>query len=288
MTKLEEQFVTQVYSHYYTAGRHQLPWRQTTDPYHILLSELMLQQTQVSRVVPKYQSFINQFPDIQTLAKAPLGVVLQNWQGLGYNRRAKMLHECAQIVANEYSGLLPDNRVTLESLPGIGPYTAGAVLAFAFNQPVVMIETNIRTVFLHHFFADKSAVPDSQLLPFIERTLDTAQPRTWYAALMDYGSYLKQTVGNNIRQSRHYQKQSTFKGSVREVRGAILRELSKQPYLEEKLLRKALVHFADDRFSVALAGLINEGLLVESKNSISLPGINQPNSSKDTSCNNKG
>lgn len=206
-----------------------MPWRETSDPYMIFVSEVMLQQTQVDRVKPKYEAFIFFFPNFRKLAGAPLPKLYGAWQGLGYNRRALGLKKSAQKVTAEYGGKLPQTLEELEALPGIGPATAASITAFAFNQPVVFIETNIRRVFLHHFFADKKNVDDAKIRKLVEITLDKKNPREWYWALMDYGSYLAKTLPKNPNQrSRHYAKQSAFKGSKREARGAIIRFLLKE------------------------------------------------------------
>jgi A/G-specific adenine glycosylase len=217
----------------------------------------MLQQTQVSRVKPKYEEFLGKFPDIQRLAKASLADVLKVWSGLGYNRRAKFLHESAKVVVIEYSGKFPQTVEQLALLPGLGKNTAGAVLAYAFNLPTVFIETNIRTVYIHHFFADKTKVADSELIPLIEETLDYENPREWYWALMDYGSYLKAAVGNLTRSSRHYSKQSRFEGSLRQVRGQVLRLLSEKP----RTARRLQEHINDERLPKVLESLLNEKLI---------------------------
>ena len=185
MTKKEREFQAFVLDWYAKCGRHDLPWRQDHDPYKILVSELMLQQTQVSRVVPKYQAFIMQYPTVKKLAKASLGDVLRLWQGLGYNRRAKFLLQCAQSVSGEYKGVFPTTYDEILKLPGIGPYTAAAICAFAYNQPVALIETNVRQVYIHHFFKRAEQVTDTQILEKVRRTLPTTQSRQWYAALMD-------------------------------------------------------------------------------------------------------
>ncbi len=151
--------------------------------------------------------------------------VLQIWKGLGYNRRALNLRCAAQIIVSEYNGKLPKNYDELVDLPGIGNATAGDILAFAWNIPNVVIETNIRSVFIHYFFKGKSDVHDRDILPLIEQTLDKENSREWYFALMDYGAMLKKTVGNASRSSKHYAKQSTFKGSHRQLRGEILKIL---------------------------------------------------------------
>ncbi len=216
-----------VWQHYKAHGRHDLPWRLTTDPYAVLVSEVMLQQTQVSRVIPKYESFLESFPTVEVLAAAPLSAVLRLWQGLGYNRRAKLLQKTAQAVVAEFAGQFPRDEATLRRLPGIGPYTAAAVLAFAYNEPVVLIETNVRTVFLHHCFPSIEQVSDSALLPLIAQALPRGRAREWYWALMDYGSHLKTQHGNANRRSRSYTKQSRFVGSNRQVRGAIVRVLDR-------------------------------------------------------------
>lgn len=214
-------FQKQIRRFFTTHGRT-LPWRETQDAYHILVSEIMLQQTQVDRVVPKYTAFIERFPTVSHLSRATLQDVLTLWQGLGYNRRARMLHRCAQTVMEEHGGAIPSDATTLCALPGIGPYTAGAIRAFAYNEPSVMIETNIRTVYLHHFFAEEGGVSDTQVRDVIAQTLDHDAPRTWYWALMDYGAYIKKHAGNAGRRSKHYTKQSSFKDSNRYIRGRIV------------------------------------------------------------------
>lgn len=270
MNAEEKRFVKTVWDFYHTNARHTLPWRQTKDPYRILVSEIMLQQTQVDRVVPKYQAFIKAFPNFKKLAEAPLAKVLLHWQGLGYNRRAKMLHECAKAVLKDYKGKLPADETKLRALPGIGPYTARAVLAFAFGTALPLIETNVRTVYIHHFFNEATDVTDAMLLPYIERTLPTENPREWYYAVMDYGSCLKRTVGNNITKSKHYTKQSTFKGSDRQIRGAIIRLLSK----EQKLTRPKLLTmltFDELRIDTQLERLLKEGMVTKTSRSYQLP-----------------
>jgi A/G-specific adenine glycosylase len=179
LPKIETQFVKTVWDFYQTNGRHDLPWRKTKDPYKIVVSELMLQQTQVSRVLPKYKEFLKLFPTVQKLAAASLGDVLRAWQGLGYNRRAKFLWQAAQTVVDEHKEKWPKTYTGLQTLPGIGSYTAGAVMNFAYNFSVPLIETNVRTVYIYHFFRDTEHVSDKQLLPLIERTLDRKNPRSW-------------------------------------------------------------------------------------------------------------
>jgi len=283
MNKKERAFIKAVWGYYHAHGRHDLPWRQTTSPYHILVSEIMLQQTQVVRVLPKYTAFVQRWPTARALARAPLAAVLTSWQGLGYNRRAKLLHECVQYVELQCNSTFPKNVSELQKLPGVGPYTAGAIIAFAFNQPVAFVETNIRTVYIHHFFKTKTAVDDKDLVAIIARTLDSSNPREWYWALMDYGTHLKKTYGSNTKQSRHYIKQTAFKGSVREVRGAILRIITTKGQLSHTQLQKHLARqFDDERFQVALVSLLSDGLIIKNSKRYVLPGVNEKHSYKNT------
>jgi A/G-specific adenine glycosylase len=217
-----------------------MPWRETRDPYRILVSEIMLQQTQVERVRAKYEEFLAEFPDVGSLAVAPLERVLSRWQGLGYNRRAVALHRCARILARQHGGRVPEDPAALVALPGIGPATAGAIRAFAFNAPAVFIETNVRRVYLHEFFPGRDSVADAEVTPLVAATLDKKRPREWYYALMDYGTALSRLVPNPNRRSRTYARQSRFEGSDRQVRGAMLRALlgggvRKGPWLARSL-----------------------------------------------------
>ena len=251
---------------YYKRSGRQMPWRDQPTSYFVLVSELMLQQTQVARVLPKFGSFVQRFPSFEVLAAAPLSAVVAQWNGLGYNRRAKYLHETARQVCAEYGGRLPERLEELVRLPGIGPNTAGAIAAYAYNRPTIFIETNIRTVYFHHFFPDNAAVSDAELRPYIEATLDRRHPREWYWALMDYGTYLKQTRPNNIQKSTHYVRQSTFAGSNRQLRGQVLRLLIPGPVSYIKLAAA----IADDRFPEILDKLITESLVRQNGQIISL------------------
>jgi A/G-specific adenine glycosylase len=261
MNKKEATFVARVFAYYEKEGRHTLPWRKTKDPYKILVSEIMLQQTQVDRVIPKYKAFLKAFPNVETLAEAPLRDVLSLWQGLGYNRRAKMLHACAQRIHSDYGGKFPREHRELLKLPGIGPYTASAVLAFAFGVKTPLIETNVRSAYLHHFFSDATDVHDEEILTLVAHVLDDIEDaRVWYYALMDYGSYIKKTFGNPNSKSRHYTKQSTFKGSDRQIRGAIIRRLTVTLSETRKELHRELP-FEDVRIDAALGSLAEEGMI---------------------------
>ena len=200
-----------------------MPWRETDDAYPILVSEVMLQQTQVSRVLPAYERFLAAFPDPDALAATPLEVVLREWQGLGYNRRAVRLKQSAETIAAEHGGRVPRSYDELVALPGIGPTTAAGVMAFAYGEPHVYIETNVRAALLHDFFPKDDDVPDTRLVPAFEATMDRDDPRTWLYALMDYGAHLKRTMPNPSRRSRHYARQSQFEGSRRQKRSRLLR-----------------------------------------------------------------
>lgn len=253
---------------YYHAHARSMPWRDEPTPYHVLVSELMLQQTQVGRVLPKYEQFLRRFPDVASLAAAPLSDVLSAWSGLGYNRRAKFLHAAAQRVMSEYEGELPNTSAGLTDLPGVGKNTAGAVMAYAFNQPVVFIETNVRTVFFHHFFEDRTDVDDKELLPLVEQACDPDHPREWYWALMDYGTHLKQTRGNNISQSKHYARQSKFEGSRRQVRGKIVKMLVVGPLPLSELISLA----KDERAESVVGDLVREGFVEKNEGQLRLTG----------------
>ena len=236
-----------------------MPWRTEPTPYYVLVSELMLQQTQVARVQQKFASFIRRFPTVYDLAAAPLGDVLEAWSGLGYNRRAKFLWQAAQAVVRDFGGEVPHTQKELTSLAGIGPNTAGAILAYAYNEPAVFIETNIRTVYIHHFFNDHSdAVSDDELRQIVAVSLPLENPREWYWALMDYGTELKATVGGQLQRAKNYRPQSTFKGSRREVRGQVLKTLIAHRSLAMQELA-ALV--PDSRLEEVCVMLVQEGMI---------------------------
>lgn len=244
-----------------------MPWRDDTRPYYVLVSELMLQQTQVARVIPKFEAFIARFPDERALADASLADVLRLWQGLGYNRRAKFLHEAAKKVTYEYGGMFPREEKMLLTLPGVGKNTAGALRAYAYNQPAIFIETNIRTVYIHHFFGDRFDIDDREITTKLQETVDRDNPRQFYQHLMDYGSWLKANGIRNIASSKHYKKQSPLKGSIRETRGAIIRELGRGDTTHAGLRRAVGM---DDRIDQALEGLIKDGLIARSAERIHL------------------
>lgn len=241
------------------------PWRNNASPYSTLVSEFMLQQTQGDRVAVKFIQFLETFPDIKTLAEANLADVLALWQGLGYNRRARFLHETSKLIQNEHSGTVPNNTEILQSFPGIGYPTACAIRAYAYNEPVIYIETNIRTVFIHHFFHDKDKVSDSDLLPLVEKALVKDEPALWYNALMDYGVMLKKQLPNPGRKSRHHVRQTKFKGSRRELRGRIIAYLVKNKSASTKDIADSTGRTIDEVESV-FEDMCKEGMVAEERN----------------------
>ena len=226
-----------------------LPWRRTTDPYSIWISEVMLQQTQVTRVDGRWQRWLLRFPTVDALAAADTADVLDEWQGMGYNRRALSLLRAAQAVS-AMGGQMPSQASQLVSLPGIGPATAAGIRAFAFNLPGVYLETNVRTVVLHELYPDAVAVPDRELIPIVEATCPpdasdpNDDPRTWYYALLDYGAYLKKTVPNPSRRSRTHVRQTRFDGSHRQKRAMVVRAM--------------LAHRADACGGATLAAVVDD------------------------------
>lgn len=251
---------------FYRQNKRDFAWRRTHDPYEIVVSEIMLQQTQTTRVAEKFPEFIKHFPTFTALAKSTPAEVILAWQGLGYNRRALFLRELARTVVNEYKGKLPEDPDELIKLPGIGKNTAGSVAAFAFNAPTVFIETNIRSVFLHHFFPGQTNIPDTDLIPLIAATVPLDNACEWYWALMDLGVYIKKSQPNPSRASKHHTKQTKFIGSKRQVRGAILRELANAPVTEARLIKKLTEQFSfkTSELRAIINDLVTEGFIEKS------------------------
>lgn len=259
MQEEQSRFIKTIYD-YYQSNRRSFDWREDITPYRVLVSEIMLQQTQTDRVAYKFPEWLSHFPDFKTLSLASTRDVIAAWAGLGYNRRALALHAAAQRVVSDFGGQLPQEPEILESFKGIGPNTAGSICAFAFNKPTVFIETNIRAVYIYHFFPREEKVHDKKLLPIIEATLDKKNPRDWYYALMDYGVKLKKDHKNPSRKSKHHTVQSKFEGSERQIRGMILRALTQYGKLSfDELV--TVIPREPRRLENNLLDLISEGFI---------------------------
>ncbi len=215
-------------------------------------------------VTPRYRAFLKRFPSFRRLAEASVAEVITAWKGLGYNRRALALLECARVITRQYHGRLPRSVETLVRLPGIGPATAAAIVVYAFNTPHTFIETNVRRVFLHFFFPARTGVPDSEILPIVEKTMDRRNPRDWFYALMDYGAFLAkgsegEQAARSARRSARYRRQSSFEGSVRQLRGRILSVLIRGGHRTRSQIEKEVG--PDQRLPAALEQLEAEGFL---------------------------
>jgi len=265
-------FNTVIYSAYEKEGRA-FPWREDPGAWGILVSEFMLQQTQTGRVLPYWTNWMKKWPSPKAQSNASLEEVLREWSGLGYNRRGRYLKESADIIVKDFKGQVPDSVEALLKLPGIGNYSAGAIVCFAYNKPVVFIETNIRSVLLHFFFNGREGISDKELLPIIEKAMDKKNPKKWYWALMDYGAALKKKNGNPNRQSAHYTRQSTFKGSFREIRGSIVRALIRggKSTVDELLNRMDVPAKREDLYK-ALQALTRESIVSENEGSYKISG----------------
>ncbi len=257
---------------YYKDHKRNFVWRENVTPYTILVSEVMLQQTQTSRVIPKFIAWLEKFPTIESLAQASDYEVLLAWQGLGYNRRGLALGSIAKTVLTQFDGNLPNDPVILQTFPAIGPNTAGSICAFAFNIPTTFIETNIRTVFTHTFFSGQSNIDDKQLLPLIAQTVDTANPQEWYYALMDYGVYLKQQLPKINSASKHYAPQKKFHGSARQIRGMIIKILTQNKSIKHHdLVDLITFYLPENNHSVdKIIELMVQEKIIKQKNDIIL------------------
>ncbi len=246
---------------YYSNHARAFAWRHVDDPYKVFVSEVMLQQTQTARVIDKFAEFMARFPTIENFAHADFFDVLQAWQGLGYNRRGKFLHQAAQKIVSQMDGKIPDSPDILKTLPGIGPATAASICAFAFNKPTIFIETNIRAVFIHFFFHNETTkISDAQLFPLVEQTVDHDRARDWYYALMDYGVMLKKALPNPSRKSKHHTRQSKFEGSDRQIRGMILKLLIQEKSVSIDRLFLAIDR-EPERINKALSELVDEKMV---------------------------
>lgn len=244
----------------------------------MLVAEIMLQQTGVERVTQAYRRFLALFPSIRALARAPVRQVLAAWKGLGYNRRALYLQRAARSIVSEHGGRVPRSMEKLAALPGVGKATAAAVLAYAFNDPVAFIETNVRRVYIHFFFPGEASVTDSEILPLVERTLDRENPRDWYDALMDYGTMLRSAGKDPNRRASRYRRQAPFEGSVRQVRGKVLAALLGAQMLDRGDLAAA-TGVRDARLAQAVGQLESEGFIVRRAGGWSITPGSRPRSS---------
>ncbi|MCF7944555.1 MAG: A/G-specific adenine glycosylase [Spirochaetia bacterium] len=248
-----------IYAYYSNFGR-KFPWRETQDPYRILLSEMMLQQTQTDRVLPKYIQFLETYPDIKALVKADISELITLWKGLGYNRRALALVRIAKTVVEKWDGQIPEDEKLLRSLYMVGPATAAAIRAFSFTKPSLYLETNIRRVLLYFFFYGAEEVKDAQLYDLLEHIMDEKDPKHWYYALMDYGVFLKKVIPNPNRRSAHYTRQAQFKNSNREIRGKLLDLLISKGDVQFEDINAEL-NYSEERLLNCLNSLINEGFI---------------------------
>lgn len=264
-------FIRTLWDFYSRQARSTLPWRAPEatgefDPYKIAVSELMLQQTQVERVIPYYERFMKEYLRLELLAQANLETVLAMWHGLGYNRRAKYLRDMCKIIQNDYDGVFPLEMDSLRSLPGIGHNTAAAIRVYSINAPEIFIETNIRTVYIHHFFKTAKKVDDDSIKDLLVNTLDRSNPREFYWALMDYGTHLKKIHRGVNQKSTQYVKQAPFAGSKRQLRALILRRITKGELSVQELQKE----LKDTRLLGVLDDLVREGLLVKRLDSYSI------------------
>ncbi len=258
---VKKKFQKEVWN-FYKHHRRDLPWRRTHNPYEVFVSEVMLQQTQVTRVVPKYASFLKRFPNFSVLARASSREVLEEWQGMGYNRRALALKKAAEVVVKRHKGKLPRTIEELSLLPGIGKATAGAILAYAFEIPVPFIETNIRRTFIYFFFPRARKVKDENIMEVIGARIDKRRPREWYYAVVDFGAWLGKSRENPNRKSAHYRKQPPFKGSLRELRGAIVKALLDKKEISLSILVRSLPA-PKTKIEDAVEALLREGFLIK-------------------------
>ncbi len=251
--------------------KRDLPWRHTHDPYKILVSEVMLQQTQVSRVLPKYEEFLTAFPTVYALAKTSPAEVLKVWKGMGYNRRALYLHKAAQIICVTYKGCFPKDYELLTKLPGLGIYTARALLVFAYKENVAMVDTNIRQI-ITHFFFDDIAQKASIIADVADQLLPKGKSWEWHQALMDYGAIALNV--SRITSHVSQKKSIPFRESNRFYRGRIMDRLREGDISQRDLLKEFTGTYgkSEDFIASILSGLEADGLISRSKTGIiSLP-----------------
>ena len=205
---------------WWAKNKRHLPWRESPTPYNVMVSEVMLQQTQVNRVVSKYEEFLEEFPDFEALANANQKHLLKVWSGLGYNRRALWLKDAALSVVS--LGEFPRNASELRKLKGIGPYTSKSILIFAFNEDIAAVDTNIRRVLISTGFA-REDMSLQELQGIADRILLKGRSSDWHNALMDYGAMELTASSTGIAPLT---TQTCFEGSTRQLRGALVRILA--------------------------------------------------------------
>lgn len=253
--------------------KRDLPWRHTSDPYSVLVSEIMLQQTQVSRVVDKYTQFLHVFPDIHTLADASKAEVIRLWKGLGYNRRALYLKRAAEVLWTSYEGQFPQSEDVLRTLPGIGKYTARAVLVFSFRRDVAMVDTNIRNI-ITDFFYDGIRQKESVIEQKASELVPPGKSWEWHQALMDYGALeLSKRRKISARIIRKTTMPIPFRGTQRFLRGRILDLIREEPMSQKRLITLITKTYGKntDKIHTAISDMVREGLLTRREGKVSLP-----------------
>jgi A/G-specific adenine glycosylase len=265
-----DKFRKTVYSYFEAHGRS-FPWREDLNPWGIVVSEFMLQQTQTSRVIHYWKHWMERWPSPAALARENLETALKEWSGLGYNRRCRFLLECARAIAEKPGGMVPQSPEELLKLPGIGHYTAGAIACFAYNHPSVFIETNIRSAALHFFFPAKTGIKDEELYPILQKSLDPENPRIWYWALMDYGAGVKKKEANPGRRSAGYVRQSPFEDSFRKLRGQLVRTLAAEGPAGTPEL-KSRTGLEEEEIYRVLGALEKDGMVAEKEGIYSISG----------------
>ncbi len=272
MSQQEKQAFQKKIFRWWEKNRRDLPWRHTNDPYKILVSEVMLQQTTVSRVLTKYPGFIKRYPTLKDLAVSRPADVLRIWKGMGYNRRALHLHQTAKVIVQKYGEFFPKDEQELVKLPGLGRYTARAVLVFAFNKNVAMVDTNIRQIITHFFFHD-TPQPEKNIQELADQLVPKGMSWEWHQALMDFGSHMR-TVSSIKYQVSSKKKKPPFKQSNRYFRGRIIDLLRDRSYKENELIKNLCSMYGkDETFYISLLkALEKEGLVAYKKSTWKLPG----------------
>jgi len=259
---------------WYEPRKRAYPWRVRPTPYRVLVSEVMLQQTQAARVVAPYRSFLRRFPSVRALAAAPRGDVLRAWSGLGYNRRALALSDMARAVVRDHGGRIPSDPDALQGLPGIGPYTAAAVASLGHGRPEPLVETNVRRVLGRVAVGGAGAADPKHMDEIASVWLDREHPSEWNQALMDLGREVcrprprcetcpirsRCRSAGRVTVSPAVRRQSAFEGSLRQVRGGVIEELRGRGSSSLGSLARSL-GASPGRVAEAVRALAEEGLV---------------------------